>query len=126
MPSSVKTADVQTISFSTTITNPVLLVNFADADSTMNFGAQSITVLQTHNAQFAGGVFTFTGATNSFDDGFAARINGTFGPGTPITFDYVTAGTSLRNPGSTAWVSRSARPPPSRNPRRLSWRGPGR
>ncbi len=80
----------QTIQFSSAVTNPYLLVNFTDAASSMNFGLLPISFLSSNNAQLAAGTVTFVGSTNSFDNGFAAQITGTFGPGSPIAFTYST------------------------------------
>jgi hypothetical protein len=78
----------QTIMFSSPVKDPVLFANFSDDGTSMDFGALSLTFLDSNNAQLVGSMVTFTGSTNSFHDGFAARIAGTFGPGTPITFTY--------------------------------------
>lgn len=81
----------QTISFSASITNPLLLVNFSDATSTMDFGGLTLSFLTSNNAQLTGNTIDFTGSTNSSDDGFVAQINGTFGPGSDLTFIYGTS-----------------------------------
>jgi len=79
-------AQTQTITFSATVTNPLLLVNYTDAPSTYNFGAIPIAFLSSHNAQLSGGIVTFTGSNDSVDDGFAARLTGVFGPSNPLVF----------------------------------------
>ena len=79
-------AQTQTITFSATVTNPLLLVNYTDAPSTYNFGAIPIAFLSSHNAQLSGGIVTFTGSNDSVDDGFAARLTGVFGPANPLVF----------------------------------------
>lgn len=80
---------LQTVTFSANVTNPIVYVNFTDANTTLDFGALSLTLLDSNNAQLAGGIVSFAGSTNGFNDGFAARINGTFGPGTPIQVNYI-------------------------------------
>jgi len=78
------------ITFSQNMTNPILLVNFADQTSSMNFSAHPITLLDSNNASLSGNIITFPGATNSTNDGFAGRLVGVFGPANPITFTYST------------------------------------
>ncbi len=78
----------EAITFSAPVTDPILLVIFADSNGSMNFGALSLTFLSSNNAQLSFGQVTFNGATGTADDGFAAQINGTFGPGNPIVFNY--------------------------------------
>ena len=82
----------QTITFSATVTNPILLVNFGDSDVSFNFGAIPISLLSSHNAQLSAAALTFNGASDSVDDGFAAQLTGTFGPGTPLVFQSTTTG----------------------------------
>ena len=79
-----------TITFSATVVDPILLVNFADATSTLNFGSTVISLLSSNNTQQTGSVLKFLGSNNTSNDGFAAKITGTFGPGTPISFTYTT------------------------------------
>lgn len=69
---------VQNIAFTAAITDPILLFNFATQSMNLDFGSLNLTVLDSHNANLAGGLVTFPGSGNSFDDGLAARINGTF------------------------------------------------
>lgn len=83
---------VQTVSFSAAVVNPILMVKFSDETTIMDFGALSLTLLDSNNAQLAGSVVSFVGSANGFNDGFAARINGTFGPGTDIVFTYFSSG----------------------------------
>jgi len=77
---------IQTITFSGTVTNPIFLLNWADADTTYNFGSVPITFLSSNHAQLAGDIVTFVGAMNNPNDGFAAQLIGTFGPSNPLVF----------------------------------------
>ena len=76
----------QTITFSAAVTNPILLVNYADASATYNFGSLSLTLLSSNNASLMGSTVTFPGSGGDFNSGFAAQISGTFGPGSPLQF----------------------------------------
>jgi len=100
---------VNTVTFSATVTNPIFLLTFADADSTYNFGAIPITFLSSHNAQLAAGVVTFLGAGDSVNDGFAAQLIGTFGPSNPLTF----LSTALTSESQTFTVGLAIVPEPS-------------
>ena len=68
------------------VTDPVLLVNFTDVPSTMNFGSLPVSFLSSSNAQLTGDVVTFNGSSNMEGDGFGMQIDGIFGPGDPLTF----------------------------------------
>ena len=81
---------LQTIAFSSNVTNPILYINFGDTTSSMNFSTVPISFLDSNNAQLTGSVVTFAGANNNFDDGFAALLPGSYGPGNPIRFTYST------------------------------------
>ena len=81
----------QSISFGDTIVNPILFASFTDATSSLDFGTQSLLLLDSNNAQLVGNTITFTGSSNSASDGFAAQINGTFGPGSSLDFTYTTS-----------------------------------
>jgi PEP-CTERM motif len=90
-------AVTQTISFSNTILNPVLMISGADSTSTMDFSAMgssgvTFTLLDSQHASFNSGtkIMTFPAAINSTHDGFALKLNGTFGPSNPIQFAYST------------------------------------
>jgi len=83
----------ETIEFSALIANPVLLVNFGDNTTSFDFGADSVSLLAGNHASLTGDIVTFSGATNSANDGFALEINGTFGPSSPLTFNYSTTRT---------------------------------
>ncbi len=104
----------QAIQFSSNVTNPILYVNFSDATTTMDFGTQTLTLLDSNNAQLAGNIISFVGSTNGFGDGFAAQVNGTFGPGTPIQFTYFSSGSvsGFDSVGFTVGVPLSAVPEP--------------
>lgn len=80
----------QAITFSSPVTNPILYINFGVPSATMDFGPLALTFLDSFNAQLNGSQVTFLGSTNSFHDGFAAIVHGTFGPGNPLTFDFQT------------------------------------
>ena len=84
---------VQTITFSSAISSPVLFVNLTDATASLDFGLLTPTLVDSNNAQLVANTITFSGSTNSFDDGFAAIIPGTFGPGNPLQFTMTTTGT---------------------------------
>ena len=94
----------ETISFSAPVVNPVLLVNFLgglghdfDGDS-FNFGGNSFTVLSEFNATQSGNTMAATTAvTDSADDGYAVKFNGTFGPVNPLSFTYASDGLGLDN-----------------------------
>jgi PEP-CTERM motif-containing protein len=57
----------------------------------VDFGGLSLTLVDSSNAQLSGGLVTFVGSTNSFNDGFAAAISGVFGPSNPLVFTYTTS-----------------------------------
>jgi hypothetical protein len=80
-------AAAQQITFGATIVNPILFVSYGHGGSSLNFGSLSLTMLSSNNASLSGDVVTFTASPgNTVDDGFAVRINGTFGPSTPLNF----------------------------------------
>lgn len=90
-------AVTQTISFSSTIINPVLLISGGDSTSTMDFSAMgssgvTFTLLDSQNASFNNStkIMSFPLASNNAHDGFALKLNGTFGPSNPIQFAYST------------------------------------
>ena len=86
------TGQTQTITFSAPVVNPIFLLDYGDANTTFNFGATPITFLSSNHANNAGGVVTFPGATDNLNDGFAAQLTGTFGPGTPLVFTSISSG----------------------------------
>lgn len=77
-----------TITFGAAVVNPYLLINFADATSTMDFGTASFNIISKFHSAFAGDVVTFAGATNAVDDGFAIQLVGTYGPTKSLSFIY--------------------------------------
>jgi hypothetical protein len=83
----------ESIQFSAAVANPVLLVNFGDNTTSFDFGSAPVTLLASHNASLSGDIVTFSGATNSANDGFALQLNGTYGPGSPLNFNYSTTRT---------------------------------
>jgi hypothetical protein len=87
----------ETITFSSSIVDPVLLVNFlggpvSNLGDTFNFGANSFTLLSSFNAMASGNTVSSTTPTDTANDGFGLRFNGTFGPGTPLQFVYTSNG----------------------------------
>jgi hypothetical protein len=68
----------ETVTFTTAVVNPVLLVDFGDATVSYNFGMLSVTALSLNHASLASGVLTFPGATDSDSDGAAIQVNGSF------------------------------------------------
>jgi hypothetical protein len=94
------TGTTETISFSASVANPILLVNFLgglnsphfDGDL-FNFGVNSFTVLSEFNATQSGNTMAATtSVTDSADDGYAIKFDGTFGPGNPLSFTYTSDG----------------------------------
>ena len=89
----------ETISFSAPVVDPILLVNFLgglghtfDGDF-FNFGGHSFTVLSAFNATQSGNTMAATTAvTDTADDGYAIKFDGTFGPGNPLSFTYTSDG----------------------------------
>ena len=84
---------LQTITFSSAIVNPILLVNFLEPGDVFDFTGNSVTLLDSFNATLLAGVVSAgAGASDSSNDGFALQFNGTFGPGTPINFLFTAPG----------------------------------
>ena len=82
------TAATQTVRFSSAVINPIVYIVFADPNTSLTFTAP-LTLLDSNNAQLSGGnLVTFAGSTNTSNDGFAARVNGAFGPANPLSFIY--------------------------------------
>ena len=104
---------VENISFSGTVIDPVLLLNYTDANTSMSFGNLSLSVLSSNNAQLTGDLLTFTGSSNSFNDGVALQINGTFGPTQSLTFYYTEITPSVSNFDSVGFTIGQAVPEPS-------------
>ncbi len=89
---------LQTITFSAPVVQPTLLVAYLGGQSTyaadtFDFGANSFTLLSNHNALAVGNVVSGTVLdTDLSSDGFGIRFSGTFGPGTPLQFNYTSNG----------------------------------
>ncbi len=83
------TPQVQTLTLSQNVVNPILFFNFDDPQVTYNFGALALTVLASNNAQFNGGSVSFLGSANTVNDGFAVQVTGTFGPNNSISFQAI-------------------------------------
>ncbi len=105
------TGTTETISFSAPVVNPVLLVNFLgglgntfDGDF-FNFNGNSFTVLSAFNATQSGNTMAATTAvTDSADDGYTIKFNGTFGPSNPLSFTYASDGKGLDNLQTVAFT----------------------
>jgi len=117
------TGNATSIAFNATVVNPVMMVNYIDTGAAMDFGATSITLLDSNasgsTATVTGNKVSLSGANNS-SDGWAVQVNGTFGVGTPLTFSFInnndTAGMTIVKSGGTgctpASTSSSAPPGP--------------
>lgn len=98
--------------FSYELANPILLVNFVDSGNEMDFGANTITVLDWYS-DVAGATPSTTAssieleANGASDEGWAVQVNGTFGPTSgPLTFTFAapadnTAGFTVVMPSGT-------------------------
>lgn len=96
------------IAFSATVVNPVMMVNYIDNGAAMDFGANSITLL---DGSAGGGAPSVTGnkvsanGGNNVSDGWAVQVSGTFGPSTPLVFSFFnnndTAGMTIVKTGGT-------------------------
>jgi hypothetical protein len=80
----------QTVTFSQNVTSLLLLVNFGDVPTSIDFGSLFVTLADSFNAQIAGSIVTFPGSSNISNDGFAASVGGVFGPSNPLVFTYST------------------------------------
>lgn len=88
------------------VTNPYLLFNFTEAGDTVDFGSNSFTLVASSNAQAVGNTITNTGATNTGNDGFVVRFNGTY---TNLSYNVIRTG----NADSLAMSVAVAVPEPS-------------
>ncbi|MBD2387935.1 PEP-CTERM sorting domain-containing protein [Cylindrospermum sp. FACHB-282] len=91
----------QTISFTGTIVNPILLFNYTDANTSFDFSSiatNGITLLDFQNASLSGSTVTVGAANNGFNDGFAVSIAGSFTNG----FSFTSTGTGGGSTPSTA------------------------
>jgi hypothetical protein len=68
----------ETLTFTTPLVNPVLLIDFGDPTVTYNFGTLSVTALSLNHASLSSGTLSFPGATDTDGDGAAIQVNGTF------------------------------------------------
>jgi len=80
---------VNRVTFSGTVVDPVIYAAFGDPGTSLDFGGKTVTLLDSNGASLAGNVVTFTGPGFTVNTSFAARITGTFGPSRPLTFSYV-------------------------------------
>ena len=60
-----------------------------ESGDTFDFGANTATLIAGNNAQQVGNTFTSTGATNTVNDGFVIKFNGTF---TNLSFNVIRVG----------------------------------
>ena len=81
----------QTVTFSSAISAPYLFFNFIDPNTSFNFGSYNWTFIAGNKASRSGSSVISTGL-NEPDAGFLVLINESFGPGTPLTFDYTLSG----------------------------------
>jgi hypothetical protein len=80
----------QVVTFSGSgLTNPYIFINFTESGDTFDFGSNTATLIAGSNAQQVGNTFTSTGATNTQNDGFVVKFNGTF---TNLSFDVIRVG----------------------------------
>ncbi len=66
-----------------------------------------------NNAQLTGDLLTYVGSANGENDGAGVRINGTFGPGTPIKFNYTEITPSISDFDSVGFTVGVSVPEPS-------------
>ena len=80
--------ETQTVTFSQNVVDPIIYVAFADLGMLLDFGAIPVTLLDNNDGTLLAGHTVHFGvlATDSVNDGFAARLTGTFGPGAPLQF----------------------------------------
>ena len=78
-----------TVSFSSTVVNPIVYAALGDPVTSLEFIDHSFTLLDANNATPNFGLVDFDiAAANTPDDSFAVRVNGTFGPGNPLQLLY--------------------------------------
>jgi hypothetical protein len=91
-------AEIQTVSFSSAVTDPVLMVDYGEGDILFSSNAfevppfTPVNILDSNNATYSasdGAVFMFDDA-GAFNDGFAATVEGTYGPSDPLSFGFTT------------------------------------
>jgi hypothetical protein len=77
------------VSFSSTVVNPIVYAAFGDPVTSLDFMDVPFTVLDANHATRNGTLMDFdNAAANTADDSFAVRVNGTFGPGHPLVLLY--------------------------------------
>jgi hypothetical protein len=111
----------QTITFTSPIVQPVLLVNFlggpgSNSGDVFNFGTNAFTLLSSFNAMRSGNLISGTTPTDSANDGFGIQFSATFGPGTPLQFLYTTNGlgqNGLQTVGFTVGIPVAVIPEPT-------------
>jgi hypothetical protein len=97
-----------TVSFSSTVVNPIVYAAFGDPVTSLEFVGHPFTLLDANNATLdAFGLVNFdNAAANTADDSFAVRVHGTFGPGNPLQLVlYNYSGTSSATMAFTIGVS---------------------
>jgi hypothetical protein len=89
----VGTSAFQTVSFSSTVVDPIVYAAYGEPGTSLDFMDVPFTVLDAHNATRNGTLVDFDNASaNTADDSFAARVTGTFGPGNPLLLLYYNYG----------------------------------
>lgn len=69
----------QTVTFSTAVTNPFILINYTENGEVFNFGANQATPISLSGATFSGNsVTTNAGAVNDANSGFIVAFYGSF------------------------------------------------
>ena len=83
----------------------MILVNYTDPSASMDFGANTMTVLDANGTPTISGNRISLNGSNNGNDGWAVQISGTFGVGTPLVFTFYnnndTAGITVVKPGGT-------------------------
>lgn len=93
----------QSVSFSSTVNSPYLYFNFIDPNTSFNFSPFTWTFIAGSQASRSGSSVISTG-TNGPTDGFLIQVNETFGPGTPLAFNYVNGSVGTSSAGFTVGV----------------------
>lgn len=83
------TFQTQTILFSSVVSSPYLFFNYTDKYTGFDFGSYSWELIGATYASRSGSSVVMNSSANNDDvSGFMVRINETFGPGTPLVFDF--------------------------------------
>ena len=99
----------ETVTFTTAVLNPVLLIDFGDSDRELQLRDAKRDGASLNHAMLNSGPLPFPGATDSDSDGAAIQVNGTFS-----TFSFTATDSGV---GPTPSASPSRRPAfPSRRP----------